>query len=65
MAVDQGPGERDALLLAAGELAREMRHPMFETYLAQQGSAAGNGCGSLASSSGRLTFSSAVMVGIR
>ena len=59
-------GERDALLLAAGELRRIVVEPLGKADRGELLRArASNASASPASSSGTATFSSAVMVGIR
>ena len=62
----QGAGDGDALLLAAGELRREMIGAMRQPHLGEQRRAATSKASAWpANSSGRATFSSAVMVGTR
>ena len=58
-------GERDALLLAAGELGRIVVEPVAQADRGKLRAARSNASGAPASSSGTATFSSAVMVGIR
>ena len=60
----QRAGQRDALLLAAGQLRGIMMQPIAEAD-GRSSSRARRGIGMPASSSGTATFSSAVMVGIR
>ena len=62
----QRAGDGDALLLAAGELRREMIGAMRQADLGQQARGPSSKASALpANSSGRATFSSAVMVGTR
>ncbi len=61
----QRAGERDALLLAAGQLRRIMMQAIAEADRGQFLRRARAASGLPASSSGTATFSSAVMVGIR